>query len=45
MSTPLKNRNCIIAIFDSYTKTVMRNECRDAVDEEKKKTKKRGCGN
>lgn len=44
MSTPLKNRNCIIAIFDSYNKSVMRNECRDAVDEEKRKQKREDVG-
>lgn len=33
MSAPLKNNNCIAAIFDSYVKTVMRNECRNAADE------------
>lgn len=37
MSAPLKNNSCIVAIFDSYAKTVMRNECRDAVDEERRK--------
>lgn len=37
MSAPLSNKDCIIAIFDSFAKTVMKNECRDAVDEEKRK--------
>ena len=37
MSTPLKDKDCIIAIFDSFAKTVMKNECRNAVDEEKRK--------
>lgn len=31
MSAPLSNKDCIIAIFDSFAKTVMKNECRDAV--------------
>lgn len=44
MSAPLKDNKCIVAIFDSYAKTVMRNECRNIADEEKK-TKKRGRGN
>ena len=37
MSAPLKDKDCIIAIFDSFAKTVMKNECRNAVDEEKRK--------
>lgn len=44
MSAPLKDKDCIIAIFDSYAKTVMRNECRDAVDQEKRKRKKEQVG-
>ena len=27
MSAPLKDKDCIIAIFDSFAKTVMKNEC------------------
>lgn len=37
MSAPLKDNKCIVAIFDSYAKTVMRNECRNIADEEKKR--------
>ena len=37
MSAPLSNKDCIIAIFDSFAKTVMKNECRDAVEQEKRK--------
>lgn len=37
MSAPLKDNKCIVAIFDSYAKTVMRNECRNAADEENEK--------
>ena len=37
MSAPLKDKDCIIAIFDSFAKTVMKNECRNAVDEEKRR--------
>ncbi len=44
MSAPLKNNSCIVAIFDSYAKTVMRNECRDAVDEERRKRKREDVG-
>ena len=40
MSAPLKDKDCIIAIFDSFAKTVMKNECRNAVDEEKTATEK-----
>ena len=43
MSAPLKDKDCIIAIFDSFAKTVMKNECRNAVDEEKRK-RERGTG-
>lgn len=39
MSAPLKDKDCIIAIFDSFAKTVMKNECRNAVDEEKENEK------
>lgn len=44
MSAPLKDKNCVIAIFDSYAKTVMQNECRDAVDEERRKRKREDVG-
>lgn len=44
MSAPLRDKDCIIAIFDSYAKTVMRNECRDAVEQEKNKRKKEQAG-
>lgn len=44
MSAPLKNNSCIVAIFDSYAKTVMRNECRDAVNEERRKRKREDVG-
>lgn len=37
MSAPLKDKDCVIAIFDSFVKTTMKNECRNAVDEEKRK--------
>ena len=40
MSAPLKDKDCIIAIFDSFAKTVMKNECRNAVDEEKRRREK-----
>lgn len=30
MSAPLKDKECIIAMYDSYAKTVMRNKCRNA---------------
>ena len=40
MSAPLSNKDCIIAIFDSFAKTVMKNECRDAVEQEKRKRQK-----
>ncbi len=30
MSAPLKNEECLVAMYDSYAKTVMRNECRNA---------------
>ena len=44
MSAPLKDNKCIVAIFDSYAKTVMRNECRNAADEEKRKRKREDVG-
>lgn len=44
MSAPLKDNKCIVAIFDSYAKTVMRNECRNAADEEKRKQKREDVG-
>lgn len=44
MSAPLNDNKCIIAIFDSYAKTVMRNECRNAADEEKRKRKREDVG-
>lgn len=31
MSAPLKDKECIIAMYDSYAKTVMRNKCRNAL--------------
>lgn len=31
MSTPLKDKDCIIAIFDSFAKTVMPSGCVDSV--------------
>lgn len=37
MSIPLKNKNCVIAIFDNCVRIMMQNECRDAVDEERRK--------
>lgn len=40
MSAPLKDKDCIIAIFDSFAKTVMKNECRNAVDEKKRRREK-----
>ena len=40
MLAPLSNKDCIIAIFDSFAKTVMKNECRDAVEQEKRKRQK-----
>lgn len=44
MSAPLKDNKCIVAIFDSYAKTVMRNECRNIADEEKRKRKREDVG-
>ena len=44
MSAPLKDNKFIVATFDSYAKTVMRNECRNAADEEKRKRKREDAG-
>lgn len=31
MSSPLNKKECIIVMYDSYAKTVMRNQCRNVV--------------
>lgn len=37
MSTPLNEKECIIAMYDSYAKTVMRNQCRNAVKSKRRR--------
>lgn len=37
MSTPLNDIKCIIAMYDSYAKTVMRNACRNILKSERKR--------
>lgn len=44
MSAALKDKNCVIAIFDNYVRIMMQNECRDAVDEERRKWKREDVG-
>ncbi|MDO4302166.1 MAG: hypothetical protein Q4D26_12370 [Clostridia bacterium] len=39
MSTPSNDNKCIIAMYDSYAKTVMRNACRNIIKSEKTRQK------
>lgn len=40
MSTPGKGKECIIAMYDSYAKTVMRNQCRNAIKSKRRRQKR-----
>lgn len=37
MSTPLNDKEYIIAMYDSYAKTVMRNQCRNAIKSKRRR--------
>lgn len=40
MSTPGKGKECIIAMYDSYAKTVVRNQCRNAIKSKRRRQKR-----
>lgn len=44
MSTPLNEKECIIAMYDSYAKTVMRNQCRNAIKSKRRRQKREIAG-
>ena len=44
MSTPGKGKECIIAMYDSYAKTVMRNQCRNAIKSKRRRQKRETLG-
>lgn len=40
MSTPGRGKECIIAMYDSYAKTVMRNQCRNAIKSKRRRQRR-----
>lgn len=40
MLTPLKDKECIIGMYDSYAKTVMRNQCRNVIKLKRRRQQK-----
>jgi DNA-directed RNA polymerase specialized sigma subunit, sigma24 homolog len=39
MSTPIHNEECIVAMYDSFAKTVLRNQCRKLMKSKKRRNK------